>query len=229
MRCRSQVTRALIICFALCCALPLSLSAQYARRPDRYGASIYVAPFSLLHGGVGRCVRIGAEQSLGERWALGGEYSHCISTPQFYHDLRGYRWHGELRCYFQQEQNVFSWMAAGIGSFSHNFSWEGELFDPTDSSRTGMTRSMTRRGEFLRFGIGVRGHSRKRFYFDGGLWAGIRHRDLDVQGLSEEQDDHFHPRRIDDTHSAAIQTTDTFTPEFLITVRVGFKIFSIEK
>jgi|GEM_PF-1443272 len=217
---RRYSTNKFLLCLALLCMSCFSLPAQY-KHPvrGRQGISVYAAPLALSRGVIGRSVRLGIEQHFAWQWSIGAEFSKDLPTPKHYDDLRGHRWQGELRRFSKKDEGA--WFGINAGALRQDFGWKGELFNPADSTTLPMYAKMNHRAKFLRLGIGFREQSKSGWLIDGGVWLGVRKRDMDVEGMTEEADDYFWPEQK--SHDWVMKsTTDTYWPEALFSLRVGY-------
>ncbi|MSQ79991.1 MAG: hypothetical protein EXR21_10060 [Flavobacteriaceae bacterium] len=197
--------------------------------------SIYYAPFALLHSAQGPSIRGGIEQSVSRKFSLFAEGSYFIRKSIDYNDLQGYRFETGVRYYlkpgWEDVENWDRWISLGIGKIEQTFTQPGKLFDPsfTPSKTITIVSDLNRKVQFIHFGFGVRIKLIARLYADANLQIGFRHRDIDVKGLNETDDDLFNPDTNDDWESASKQTSDLYIPDCAFNLRIGFDIVSRKK
>jgi len=207
--------------FAIAALLLSPFSSLRAQETTvRKGTSVYVSPLALTHASAGRSARAGFEQHLKNNWSAGAELSVFLPVEGQYKNMSGFRGLGEVRHYTSGSRH---WIGAQAGIIRQQFTQEGTLFEPGDSSGVTMNANMSHRAEIFRAGTGFRLEGKRGWFFDTGLWLGIRHRDTDVNGVPEGSDGQFKFDTQNYFERIVKDTDDGFLPDFSWTVRVGYR------
>ena len=184
--------------------------------------SFYVAPFALIVKNVGSSVRIGLLQNIGEKTFLMAEGSYFLKNSGSYINLKGFQFESGVRYYLNNDDDITKpWISVSAGILNQSFTHAGILLNSIDTSHQKIVAQMNRRAQFIRFGIGIKLNPAKFWFIDLGFQLGYRHRDVDLQGLDEQEDNYFRAKTSDDTTSIAMQTTDMHIPDFVFLFRLG--------
>jgi hypothetical protein len=189
--------------------------------------SVFISPLALVNFPLGSSVRFGIDYPINTKISIGVTQNLFLKKSVYYNDLRANKSELNFR-YTLGKENISAswigsnWIGSDIGVLRTNFTRLGGVYNPLDSTRGMYTAKLTKKAIYIDAGVGGR-FMNKRTYFDLGFFIGIRHRDLDVEGLTEKEDDNFEVERTNsEFFNGAMRTTDQFVINFDFVVRFGY-------
>ncbi len=189
--------------------------------------SVFICPLALVNFPLGSSVRFGFDYPINAKISIGLTQNLFLKKSIYYNDLRGNKSELNFRYTLGKEKISSSWIGShwigsDIGVLRTNFSQLGGVYNPLDSTRSLYTAKLTKKALYIDAGVGGR-FMNNRTYFDLGFFIGIRNRDLDIEGLTENADDDFEVERTNsEFFNGAMRTTDQVVINFDFVVRLGY-------
>jgi len=189
--------------------------------------SIYTAPLTHVTTLFGNSFRGGVQVPVLKNKSIFYEHTYYYPDKNLYEDLEGSRVEFGLKIFPSNNQKSWNynrfWYSFSIGGARQQFVGKGTLFSEDFSSSTEINANYKRRVEFIHIGAGGVILNNSRWFIDAGVRVGIRHRDLDIEGLSEnEENELFRHRALSPGYNASVIRSDIIIPDFILLLRVGF-------